>query len=122
VQILASVPMNVEGGSYMTFGGPVGLFCVVAAILWVLFARPHRRVPPRRGLAGTPASPAGGTMAAASGGPGVQATSAPEGGPGNVSAAAPSATGRSTAPGPASADGATQAEENIPTDGTEASE
>jgi hypothetical protein len=49
--ILASVPMNSEAGSYLTFGGPVGLFVVVAAILYVLFSRPHRRVPPRRALA-----------------------------------------------------------------------
>jgi hypothetical protein len=50
VAVLASVPSNVEGGSYMTFGGPVGLFVVVAAILWLLFSRPHRRVPPRRAV------------------------------------------------------------------------
>jgi hypothetical protein len=49
--ILASVPVNSEAGSYLTFGGPVGLFVVVAAILYLLFSRPHRRVPPRRALA-----------------------------------------------------------------------
>jgi hypothetical protein len=48
--ILASVPVNSEAGSYLTFGGPVGLFVVVAAILYLLFSRPHRRVPPRRAL------------------------------------------------------------------------
>jgi hypothetical protein len=49
--ILASVPVNSEAGSYLTFGGPVGLFVVVGAILYLLFSRPHRRVPPRRDLA-----------------------------------------------------------------------
>jgi hypothetical protein len=122
VQILASVPMNVEGGSYMTFGGPVGVFCVVGAILWVLFSRPHRRVPPRRALVGAPASPAGVAAAAASGAPEAQATSAPAAGPGNVSAVPPATTGGRTSAGPSSADGGTRPEENTRTDGTEASE
>ena len=58
--ILASVPVNSEAGSYLTFGGPVGLFVVVAAILYLLFSRPHRRVPPRRALAPSRAGGPGG--------------------------------------------------------------
>jgi hypothetical protein len=57
--ILASVPVNSEAGSYMTFGGPVGLFVIVAAILYLLFSRPHRRVPPRRALAPSKAGASG---------------------------------------------------------------
>lgn len=56
--ILASVPSNTEAGSYMTFGGPVGLFCIVITILWLLFSRPHRRVPPRGVAMATASAPA----------------------------------------------------------------
>jgi hypothetical protein len=38
------------GGSIMTFFAPVGLFVVVAVILFLLFSRPHRRIPARRAL------------------------------------------------------------------------
>jgi hypothetical protein len=62
------------GGSILTFYFPVGLFVVVAGTLYLLFSRPHRRVPARRGLAAAHAtgatpqrvrpSSAGGTPAA----------------------------------------------------------
>jgi hypothetical protein len=76
---LASVPVNSEGGSYMTFGIPIGIFCVVGIILYVLlFARPVPRIPPRRirpAHAGAPgvdaaraAAVAGGLPTAAGGG------------------------------------------------------
>jgi hypothetical protein len=71
--ILASVPMNSEAGAYMTFGGPVVLFAVVAATLYVLFTRPHRRVPPRRALASSHAAAAGSAVR--------QGPTAPGGGP-----------------------------------------
>ena len=49
---ILAVTINAEGGSYMTFFGPVGLFCIAGVILYVvLFTRPHRRVPPRRSMA-----------------------------------------------------------------------
>jgi hypothetical protein len=35
----------------MTFYFPVGLFVIVAGTLYLLFSRPHRRVPGHRGLA-----------------------------------------------------------------------
>jgi hypothetical protein len=103
--ILASVPVNSEAGSYLTFGGPVGLFVVVAAILYLLFSRPHRRVPPRRTLAASRGTaPAAVTPAA----PGT-------GGAGNVSGT----TASSEAP-PA---GATATDETPgPDKNTEASE
>jgi hypothetical protein len=80
--ILASVPVNSEAGSYLTFGGPVGLFVVVATILYLLFSRPHRRVPPRRSLAPSRAGGSGlaGNVsgATAAGAPSAGATGADE--------------------------------------------
>jgi hypothetical protein len=82
--ILASVPVNSEAGSYLTFGGPVGLFVVVAAILYLLFSRPHRRVPPRRALAPSRAGGSGqagnvsGTTTASSEAPSAGATATDE--------------------------------------------
>lgn len=103
VAVLASVPSNVEGGSYMTFGGPVGLFVVVATILWLLFARPHRRVPPRRAMVASQA------------------------GTGNVSTAsavAPEAASTAAAggTGATASDEGAQPQQDTSTDSTEASE
>ena len=71
---------NAPEGAYFTLWFPLGLFIIVAAILWVLYARPHRRVPPRV-AAHAHAAGAGGTSA--QGGPRAAATSGPEqGGPG----------------------------------------
>jgi hypothetical protein len=54
------------GGSIMTFYFPVGLFVVVAAILYLLlFSRPHKRVPAHRGLAAARAGGAGDVPATA---------------------------------------------------------
>jgi hypothetical protein len=57
--ILASVPVNSEAGSYLTFWFPVALFSIVATILWLLYSRPHRRIPPRRALAPSRAGASG---------------------------------------------------------------
>jgi hypothetical protein len=47
--VLASVPVNSEAGSYLTFAFPIILFCAIGAALYiVLFGRPHPRVPARR--------------------------------------------------------------------------
>jgi hypothetical protein len=44
--ILAAVtPDNTPAGAVLTFAFPVGLFIVIAVILYLRFARPHRRVP-----------------------------------------------------------------------------
>ena len=44
--ILATVtPDNTPGGAVLTFALPLGLFVVVAAALYLLFSRPHRRIP-----------------------------------------------------------------------------
>jgi hypothetical protein len=51
VTILATVTSDsADGGAILTFAFPVGLFVVVAVILYLLFSRPHRRVPDRRVL------------------------------------------------------------------------
>jgi hypothetical protein len=42
---------NTPGGYILTFAGPVGLFAVVAVTLYLLFSRPHRRIPAHRILA-----------------------------------------------------------------------
>jgi hypothetical protein len=49
----------------MTFYFPVGLFVVVAGTLYLLFSRPHRRVPAHRGLAAAHAGRAGDVPATA---------------------------------------------------------
>jgi hypothetical protein len=51
--------------SIMTFAIPVGLFCIVATILYFLYTRPHA-VPGHRDLvpAGAAAKPAGGAASA----------------------------------------------------------
>jgi hypothetical protein len=39
---------NAPEGANFTLWFPLGLFIIVLAILWVLYSRPHRRVPPRQ--------------------------------------------------------------------------
>jgi hypothetical protein len=39
---------NAPEGAYFTLWFPLGLFIIVIAILWTLYARPHQRVPRRR--------------------------------------------------------------------------
>src|SRR5260221_14305499 len=47
--ILASATSdNAPGGAVLTFAFPVILFAVIAVILYLLFSRPHRRIPSRR--------------------------------------------------------------------------
>ena len=73
------------GGSLFTFYFPVGLFVVVATILYLLFSRPHRRVPAQRGLAAayageaTPAAPQRVRTAPAGGAPAAEASTAAAG-------------------------------------------
>jgi hypothetical protein len=44
--ILATVtPDNTPGGAVLTFAFPLGLFVVIAAVLYLWLGRPHRRVP-----------------------------------------------------------------------------
>jgi hypothetical protein len=111
--ILAQVPSNTEGGSYLTFAFPIILFAVIASILYVLlFARPHPRVPPRRitatAHAGAPGPAAAHAAAVAAGMPtaagagSAESAAEPAGairetttttGSGNVSGEAPAAAG-----------------------------
>jgi hypothetical protein len=58
--ILAGVsPDNTPSGYYWTFLFPMLLFIVIAAVLYMLFSRPHRRVPVR------PVTSPGGSVASA---------------------------------------------------------
>jgi hypothetical protein len=57
------------GGSIITFYFPVGLFVVIAVILYLLFSRPHKRVPGRGGLASAHAA-SGAEQAGTGSGPG----------------------------------------------------
>ena len=124
--VLASVPMNVEGGAYLTFAFPIILFAVIASVLYVLlFGRPHPRVPPRRiaapAVAGSPASGAARAaaiahgMPTAAGGGSVESAAEPEGAVRETT----TTSGSSNVSGEAAGDGGpdTNTEE-----GTEASE
>jgi hypothetical protein len=78
--LAAVTPDNTPHGYNLTFAVPVGLFAVVAVALYLLFSRPHQRIPARRGSlpAGRLAAPdadaaraaaiAGGLAVAAGGG------------------------------------------------------
>jgi hypothetical protein len=39
---------NSPAGQNFTLWFPLGLFCIVAVILYLMYSRPHHRVPPRR--------------------------------------------------------------------------
>jgi hypothetical protein len=80
VLILAAInPDNTAAGYNWTFAYPMLLFIVIAGVLWYLFGRPHRRVPPQpisaAAVSGQPdastaraAAVAGGLSVAAGGG------------------------------------------------------
>ena len=38
---------NAGAGALFSLWFPLGLFIIVVAVLWVIYARPHVRVPPR---------------------------------------------------------------------------
>jgi len=72
--ILAGVnPDNTPSGYYWTFLFPMLLFIVIAAVLYMLFSRPHRRVPGRAitSAVGTLPSAEIAQAASAAGGPSV---------------------------------------------------
>jgi hypothetical protein len=102
----AVTPDNTPGGGILTFAIPVGLFAVVAVILYLLFSRPHRRIPARRaarpGRAAVPgaeaaraAAIAGGLSLAAGGG-----TTESHHEPFGATYAAEAGTGTGVVPGP----------------------
>lgn len=90
------------GGSLLTFYFPIGLFVVVATILYLLFSRPHRRVPAHHGLAtahageATLAAPQQVRPASARGAPAAEASTATAGadGAGDVPAHPTAAPGQ----------------------------
>jgi hypothetical protein len=46
--LAASVSDNAPAGAILTFAFPVILFAVIAIVLYLLFSRPHRRIPSQR--------------------------------------------------------------------------
>ena len=142
--VLASVPVNSEAGSYLTFAFPILLFCVIATFLYVrLFGRPHPRVPARRIAAvahtGPPSPEAAHAAAVAGGLPLAEGGGSAESGAeaaGAVSAAlaeddpdslpaadaAAPAEGTEPAEGAAPSDGTAGTDGTVPTDSSGASE
>jgi hypothetical protein len=142
--VLASVPVNSEAGSYLTFAFPIVLFCVIATFLYVrLFGRPHPRVPARRIAAvahtGPPSPEAAHAAAVAGGLPLAEGGGSAESGAeaaGAVSAAlaeddpdslpaadaAAPAEGTEPAEGAAPSDGTAGTDGTVPTDSSGASE
>ena len=59
--ILAAVnPDNTPHGYNLTFAFPMLLFIIIGGILYLLFSRPHRRIPARSAAqSAAPAAPAG---------------------------------------------------------------
>jgi len=112
--ILASATSdNAPGGAVLTFAFPVILFAVIAVILYLLFSRPHRRIPSRRVVVAS--------ASAAPPGPGTAHSAAPAG-----SATEPAGARRDTATGNVSGETRESAEaggsQDGTTEGTEASE
>jgi hypothetical protein len=48
--VAAVTPDNTPHGYNLTFAVPLALFAVVAVALYLLFSRPHQRIPARRGV------------------------------------------------------------------------
>jgi len=133
--VLASVPVNSEAGSYLTFAFPILLFCVIATFLYVrLFGRPHPRVPARRiaavAHAGPPSPDAAHAAAVAGGLPLAEGGGSAESGTeaaGAVSAALaeddpdslPSADAAAPVEGTAPADGTAPSDDPTANGGTE---
>jgi hypothetical protein len=74
---------NSPAGQNFTLWFPAGLFIIVAAILYLLYSRPHQRVPPRRPMHAH-ASSVG--VAASQGAPATSAAAAPAADPAPTSA------------------------------------
>src|SRR5258707_14426523 len=100
--ILASATSdNAPGGAVLTFAFPVILFAVIAVILYVLFSRPHRRIPSRRVVMATasaaaPSAESAHGAAVAAGMPTASGGGSTE----SVAEAAGAKLGTSTAPDP----------------------
>jgi hypothetical protein len=112
--LAAVIPDNTPNGYYLTFLFPMLLFIVIGGVLYLLFSRPHRRIPARGlGLPRSAAAPSGPYTAATSGATAVGATATTAAaedtdGGGAGSAADESADG---APGGAAEETATDSQE-----------
>jgi hypothetical protein len=117
---------NAPGGAVLTFAFPIILFAIIATVLYyVLFARPHPRVPSGRivlasSTAGAPEGGAAHSAAVASGLPTASGGGAAE------SASEPAGARRDTladaADGGTTTTGSVSGEADDPEQGTEASE
>jgi hypothetical protein len=125
VSILAQATSdNAPGGAVLTFAFPIILFAVIAVVLYyLLFARPHPRVPSRRVVlaASTGGAPEAGTAHAAAVAAGLPTAS---GGGSAESSTEPAGARRDTLAD--AADGTDkvsgEADDSGTTEGTEASE
>ena len=64
MMLAAVVSDDVPAGAVFTFVFPVVLFALIAVILYLLFSRPHRRVPSQRVVFASSAAAAPGPAAA----------------------------------------------------------
>jgi hypothetical protein len=120
--ILAAVtPDNTPHGYNLTFAFPMLLFIIIGGILYLLFSRPHRRIPART-ISLSPSRPAGSTVTASS----ATATSATATSATSVTApsepAAPAAESQAEVPADEPAADEPAADEAAGTETTEGSE
>jgi hypothetical protein len=87
---------NTAGGAYFSLWFPLGLFILVAAILWMLYGRPHHRVPPRRPAQAGAAAQGAGTAGTATG---WGHDESPQSGRGAAPSKGPAAPGSQPPPG-----------------------
>jgi hypothetical protein len=130
--LAVSTSDNAPGGAVLTFAFPIILFAVIAVVLYLLFSRPHRRVPAKR--VALAAAAAGGAPEPAAAHGAAVATGMPtaSGGGSTESAAEPAGAKRDIMPAEAAGDGTGKvsggagspatASEQDKTEGTEASE
>jgi hypothetical protein len=109
-----AVSVNSPGAAVLTFYLPVGLFVVIATVLYLLFSRPHRRVPGRLATSRPGGQASGITASSAAGGP--------YGSVSGGAAAVPSTSPAGDASGDESADGAGTQRPTATAEGTEAGE
>jgi hypothetical protein len=110
LMLASAITDNTPNGYYWTFLFPMLLFIFIAVILYLLFSRPHRRIP-ARGIqypgASRPASWTGAAPSSAGGAAAVSAAPAAEAG----SAAEPEASDGEQAEGDAASAGDAESSE-----------
>jgi hypothetical protein len=117
-QSTSTTSSNAPAGAIFTFAFPIILFAVIVAVLYyVLFARPHRRVPPGRvALASASGAPAHGAavaggMPTAAGGGSAEPPAEPAGAERDTLADGAGGTGKVTGEAGESGQGTTEGTE-----------